>query len=404
MQNIAVIFGGRSVEHDISIITGLGIIKNISAKYNVIPIYITRNGEWLTGENLTKKESFLPTISKHAFSSERKKGEAGVNCLNNCGDFKSEQSGNCVNDVRVKGKVCYIENNEPFLVYNKGFGRSREHIDCAVLALHGGEYEGGAVQGLLTLARIPFTSAGCFGSSACMDKVATKHLLRGLKINTTRYIWGESVEEIMTKLKKAHLSYPLIVKPACCGSSIGISKVENRETLGKAVEYALKFDTKVLVEECLVDFRELSVSALKSGDEIKCSSIEEVLGNGDVFNFAEKYCDQKVKRQVPADIGKELAEQIFDTTRLVYRELGLNGVVRVDYLFANSKLYLNEINTIPGSLAFYLWRGQGIGFSRLITLMIEQTIRDFNAKQNITYTYPSTALNALASVDKIISK
>ncbi len=374
MQRIAVIFGGRTVEHDISIITGLGVIKNISAKYDVVPIYITRKGEWLTGDNLLKKESFVPNTEDASL-----------------GDFEP------------RSKICYIENNEPYLVYHKGLGRTRIHIDCAVLALHGGDYEGGAIQGILTLANIPYTSANVLSSSVCMDKVVTKLLLKGLGIATSRYVWGEGAKDVLQKLKRAHLKFPLIVKPARAGSSIGIKKVDKRDNLQSAIEYALKFDTKVLVEECFTQFREFSVAAFRLNDEIKCSSIEEDLVNSDIFDFNEKYCSREITRQIPAEVD-DFKDQIYEITRLVYREFGLSGVVRVDYLLANDKLYLNEINTIPGSLAFYLWREQGISFSRLIGLNIEAAIREFNKKQQITYTYASNALAALSTVDKIIEK
>ena len=365
MQNIAVIFGGRTVEHDISVITGMGIIKNISAKYNVIPIYISKGGVWLTGEHLKNAKVY---------------------------------------NTEPNGKLCSIPLDEPYLVYKVGLKKVKTKIDCAVLALHGGDYEGGAVQGVLELAGVPYTSTDVLGSALCMDKVLTKLALKGLGVHSARFVWGVETQDLCTKTSKAKLHYPLIVKPARAGSSIGITKVADKQDLKKAIEYAFNFDTKVLVEECFAEFRELSISAFRLHDEVKCSAIEEDFTHSTVFDFNEKYCTQDTKRVVPADLEKSISEEIERMSRQVYSEFDLNGVVRIDYLLVGETIYLNEINTIPGSLAFYLWRSKGISFGKLIALSIEQAIRVHEKKQNITYEYTSNVLNSLGSIDKIIEK
>lgn len=364
MQNIAVVFGGRTVEHDISIITGLGIIKNISSKFNVIPIYITRSGEWITGEHLGNTE-----------------------CYN----------------TEPKGKICGLVMNEPWLEI-KGWKKRKIFIDCAVLALHGGEYEGGAVAGVFSLSHIPTTSAGVLGSSLCMDKVATKRILESLKIETPNYVWGTDCAEIVKNVENNELNYPLIVKPARAGSSIGITKIQDNKSLKKAIEYAQNFDKKVIIEQCIMDFRELNISAIKIKDEIKCSSVEEVATTG-LFGFEQKYMnDKNTKRKVPADLPKWVVEKVEEIAKKVYAEFDLAGVVRIDFLFADDMVYLNEINTIPGSFAFYLWRDKGVSFGKLISLAINEAIEQNLAQKNITYEYNSNVLADLGSIDKIVEK
>ncbi len=364
MQNIAVIFGGKSVEHDISIITGMGVIKNLSAKYNVIPIYISKNGVWLTGEKLKLAKNYKPEPSGH---------------------------------------LCRITLDEPFLEYRVGLHKVKQHIDCAVLALHGGVYEGGAVQGVLTLAGIPFTSAGILGSSLCMDKVATKQMLKCININSPKFVYGENYNDILAKITRARFSGPYIVKPARAGSSIGITRVKTRDELKDAVMYALNFDTKILVEQCLENFRELNISLFKLNDEIKFSSIEEVKTN--YFSFEQKYeKNSKIERIIPAKLDTMQQKEIEDIAKKVYENFDLSGVVRIDFLLHDGTIYLNEINTIPGSFAFYLWREAGISFGKLISLNIEQAILNFEKKRSITYEYNSTVLNDLAFIDKVIEK
>ena len=364
MQNIAVVFGGKSVEHDISIITGLGVIKNLSVKYNIVPIYINKKGDWFTGENLKQAQSFT-------------------------GDFKA--------------KSCVILPDKPFLFVKSGLIMRKIKIDCAVLALHGGIYEGGAIAGIFELSNIPTTSADLTSSSVCMDKVLTKLILNSLNISTPKFVWGENIQDIKSEIGKSDLDFPLIVKPARAGSSIGIKIVKAKKDLEQAIQYAQHFDKKVIVEECLQNFRELNISIFKMDKNLKCSAIEEVFCNK-LFGFEEKYVSRDIERKVPADLTDEQIEKIEFYAKQVYSALGLNGVVRIDFLMCDGEIYLNEINTIPGSMAFYLWRSKGISFSKLLSLNIENAILQFKQKQEITYEYNSNVLKDLSKIDKIIEK
>lgn len=364
MQNIAVVFGGKSVEHDISIITGLGILKNLSVKYKIIPIYINKKGDWITSDNLMLAESFYE---------------------------------------EPKGKTCFLLPDKPFLFVKTGIFMRKIFIDCAVIALHGGIYEGGAVESVFELSNIPTTSADLTSSSLCMDKVLTKLVLKSINIDTPQFIWGENIENLLSELGKSDLDFPVIVKPARAGSSIGIKIVKSKKDLKSAIDYAQQFDKKVIIEECLQNFRELNISVFSFGEAIKCSAIEEVFCKS-LFGFEEKYSSKKVERKVPADLNEEQVEKIENIAKIVYSTFGLSGIVRIDFFICNDKIYINEINTIPGSLAFYLWRSKGISFSKLLSLNIDNALYKFKEKQNITYEYNSNVLSDLSKIDKIVEK
>lgn len=363
MQNIAVVFGGKTVEHDISIITGLGVIKNLSEKYNILPIFIDKKGEWWTGESLKNAESFT----------------AGF-----------------------KAKKCFLLPNSPELCVKTAFSIHKTKIDCAVLALHGGIYEGGAVEAVFNLSEIPTTSAGVLGSSVCMDKVVTKLILESIGVATPKFAYGIDLDSLKTEIAKNELDFPLILKPARGGSSIGITLAKSKKDLNTAIKYAQNFDSKVIVEECLSEFRELNISLFRMGKEIKVSAIEEVFCSK-FYGFEEKY-QKDLTRKVPADLEPKLAEKIRYLAILAYQTLDLQGVVRMDFFLANEQIYLNEINTIPGSFAFYLWRSEGISFSKLLSLNIENAINQFLKKQTLSYEYNSNILKDLSKIDKIIEK
>lgn len=366
MQNIAVIFGGKTVEHDISIITGLGIIKNLSAKYNSIPIYIDTKGEWWTGEHLKQAES-----------------------------FKQEP----------KGKACYFALNKPILCVKSKFGHKKINIDCAVLALHGGFYEGGAVQGLLNLSGIPYTSPDVLGSALCMDKALCKRAFQSLKIPTPKFLDFDKVDCAKAKSKiDEKLKFPIIVKPARCGSSIGITKVEKSKDINKAIENALLFDDKIIVEEYLTDCRELNISIFKENEKLHISSIEEVKNQGKIYEFNDKYLDKDIERVIPAELNLKIMDKIIKQAVLVYKKFSLSGIVRFDFLLKENEVYLNEINTIPGSLAFYLWREQGINFGQLLNINIKNSIAEHQEKEKIRYSFKSNALDCLSQIQKINNK
>ena len=351
MENIAVIFGGKSVEHDVSILTGIGIIKNLSDRYNVVPIYIDKKGKWWTSENFKDGKTFFNKGARYE---------------------------------------CYISNFEPTLKIKKGFRERTEKIDCAILAVHGGVYEGGAVQAVLELADIPYTSPDIMGSSLCMDKITCKQLLKSAGILTVE---SKSIDE--------DLNFPVIVKPARAGSSIGVSKVLKAENLSGAIIDAKLFDNKVLIEECLEDFRELNVSVMRVLGEIKVSCIEEITVGACVFDFEDKYIKDNIKRIVPAKLDEKVQIKIEDIAKRVYEVLDLKGIIRIDLFLKDEDVYVNEINTIPGSLSFYLWKDKGYSFMQMLKLLIEESKREKSLKNGIHYEYESNVLDNLGKIDRI---
>jgi D-alanine-D-alanine ligase len=350
-MNIAVIFGGESVEHDVSILTGLSVMQNLSKKYTITPIYITRNGEWLTGKTLLINATY---------------------------------------EKSVKGDKCFFGDFTQELCVKHKFRTQKIRIDCAILCLHGGLGEGGGVQAILSMSKVPYTSCGVGASSVCMDKILTKLVCSALGIDTLPYVVGYSKES--TNICDT-LDYPIIIKPAKCGSSVGISVANNEVELDAGLDLAFQFDKRVILEHKLEDFRELNVAAI-IGDNVLISEVEEIKCDG-VYDFEHKYHDYKTKHIVPAEINQEMIDKIRHIVTHFARECDLFGVVRFDFLLAD-KLYLNEVNTIPGNLAFYLWKN--LSFTKLLSILVENAIRRSNREKGLT---TQLKTNLLTNLDKI---
>lgn len=367
MYNIAVIFGGVTPEHSISIITALGAIKNLSLNYNPIPIYIDTKGRWFTGKNLLSAKTY---------------------------------------EIEPSGQECFFKPNCKNLFVKRLVGCGKIEIDCALLCMHGGEYEGGAVQGMLDLAGIPYTSPNLISSSVFMDKAISKLIFSSLKIDTPRFVWGVAKDkEALIESAVKSLHFPLIVKPARCGSSVGIRMANNTGELGDAVEFAKQFDTKILIEEALTDFRELNISLLRSKNEIKFSSIEEVENGHDFYTFDDKYTQKSsAKRTVPADIPIKMHNKILKIADMLYSTFEMSGIVRFDFLAVGDKVYLNEINTIPGSFAFYLWKNEGMSFAQILNVCIKNAMLNAENEQSKVAEYNCEVLRDLDKIKAIVDK
>lgn len=357
--NVAVLLGGESVESDISVITGVQVFNILDEnKYDKILIYIDKNGKWWKCEDCVKN-------AKDVFKS--KKCEIA---------FKSGEN----NLFLIKGHKLKL----------------LMPLHCAVLALHGGFGENGAVQGFLKMCKIPFTSSENISSGLTMDKCITKLILKGGAIPTLPYVSlkkfdyyendEKNIEKIINKL-----NFPLIVKPACLGSSIGISVAHNKEELYNSINFAFKFDNKLLIETALTNFYELNISARIENGEVVLSQIERPQKTDEILSFYDKYksnssvkgecacnatkfglkrCADKngnvgskgmanLKRECPANISKEMEQDLKILAKRIYKLFDCLGIVRLDFLVrSDGKLFLNEINSIPGSLSFYLW-GKG---------------------------------------------
>lgn len=395
MKKIGVIFGGVTCEHDVSIVTGLQLIENINkSKYEVYPIYIHSDGEWYTGNKLLDQ-----TIYK---------------------DFESYKG------ALDKG---YIAPNRPGLVIpNRGFiGKdSFIKLDVVIPAMHGMNGEDGSIQGLLELANIPYTSSGILGSSIGMDKILMKKVFEANLIPVLPYTyflrseWENSQDGIIAQIE-AVLRYPLFVKPSNLGSSIGISKANNRDELVNAINIAASYDERIIVENGLNDIIEVNCSALGRGEKVSVSVCEQPVSWKEFLTFDEKYLRngktggpknpasgmENMTRKVPAPLTDEQTKEVKEITAKAFKALNSKGVVRIDFIVDNTdgKVYVNEINTIPGSFAFYLWDFEGLKYPQLIDKLVQFAEEENVEKNKNNYTYNSDIINkATASLKTGIQK
>ena len=394
--NIAVIFGSRSCEHDVSIISALQLIEAAkTAGFMVTPVYISREGLWYTGEALTQIETFREF-------NPMGKGITRVNLdvSANAGDLWAWPPQRAGLFAKVPAPIA--------------------HIDVAIPVLHGLHGEDGTVQGLLEMANIPYASSGVLGSAVGMDKIAMKQMLRGAGYPVLDYVWltrdqlKADREAIVERIER-EIKYPAFVKPAALGSSIGVSKANNREELEKALDLAASYDRRILVEVGINNPVEINCAALGYGEDVRTSVCEmPVPSTGDKFlNFFEKYLRnagtkgessrgmKSLSRVVPAPIGEELTERIQRMTKEIFRLLDCRGTVRIDFILdENDMLYVNEPNTIPGSLAFYLWQECGVSFGKLVEIMVEDALRAHADKNTNVFAFDSTILQKVAAGTK----
>ncbi|MBQ4608306.1 MAG: D-alanine--D-alanine ligase, partial [Clostridia bacterium] len=294
------------------------------------------------------------------------------------------------------------------------------HIDCAIPVMHGLHGEDGTLQGLLEMANIPYASSGVLGSAVGMDKIAMKQMLRGEGFPVLDFVWFTrdqlklEREAIIEKIEKK-IKYPAFVKPAALGSSIGVSRAGSREELEKAIDLAASYDRRILVEVGINNPVEINCAALGYGEDVMTSVCEmPVPSTGDKFlNFFEKYLRnagakgessrgmKSLSRVVPAPIGEELTGRIQKMTRDIFKIMDCRGTVRIDYILdENDMLYVNEPNTIPGSLAFYLWKECGVSFAELVDKMVEGALRAHADKNQNVYAFDSTILQKVAAGTK----
>ncbi len=374
-RNIGVVFGGRTCEHDVSIITAVQLMDHMDkSKYDVVPIYISREGAWYTGEKLCDIRTFE--------------------------NFNATSFSKChISPVPGQGLI----------VLNKGaFGdKSKETaLDAVIPAMHGMHGEDGTLQGLLELADIPYTSPGVVGSAVGMDKIVMKAAFKGNGFpvldacHFERGEWAKDRKQVIELVEKT-LQYPVFIKPANLGSSIGISKATDRDTLESGIDVAVSFDRRILVEQAAVDIIELNCSCLGYGSDVRASAVEQPAGWEEFLTFDDKYMRsdtgkgmQALARKVPAPIDAKLKTEMEDLSIAIFKALDCKGVVRIDYLYSKSqgKVYVNEINTIPGSFAFYLWDVIGLPYPRLIDALIDTACRAQEEKRKNNYAYTSGIL------------
>ena len=379
MKSILVFFGGKSVEHDISIITGVLTLNSLDkTRYKPIPVYITKSGEWMTGEELFDVSNFKEQTFK-----------------------------------KLKSVTLLPSSNAIYTVKNNKF-KKLEVVYSAINCLHGVNGEDGAIIGMLKMCGIAFASPDLFGSSLSIDKDYTKLFLSGInveKLPCVRILRNSFYEkkESAIKLIERKLKYPVIIKPASLGSSIGISTAKNKNELLISLSNAFLYDDKVIVESELLDFKEINCACYRCGEKIIVSECEEPITKNEILSFNDKYLGFKTgaNRKMPADIPNSVREKIRQTTEKVYRKADFVGVIRIDYILSDDKIYLNEINTVPGSLAYYLFVDTIKDFSKLLTSLIEEGVKRHFEFQKRKFTFNSSVLNGFGvkgAKSKLIDK
>lgn len=385
---LGVIFGSRSCEREVAIISALQLMNHVNTdKYDVIPVYIHDNGVWYTGPALRDIATF-----KH-FSPDMKGVEqVQLDTASGSGALLATRAG--------KGLL----NRQQQVVAAR--------MQVCVIVMHGLNGEDGTLQGMLEMANLPYTSTGVAGSAIGMDKIMMKQFFRGAGLPVlpdTWYIrsrWEKDREAVLNDVEK-QLGYPVFVKPANLGSSIGVSRANDREELVDSLELAFEYDRRVLVEKGLDHPLELNCSVLGYDDEVEASPIEmpTTALNDDMLDFKDKYLSSgggskgmaSLSRVLPAPIEDSLRDEIQGISCDIFRMMDCKGVVRIDYMFdrASNRIFITEINTIPGSLAFYLWENKGLRYTALIDRMVEYALRAHEDKNSRNYAYTSDILRSV---------
>lgn len=381
-KQLGVIFGSRSCEREVAIISAVQLMRHADPeKYDVIPVYIDEHGGWYTGEKLKDIQSYRPF----------QPGAAGITRVS-------------LDMTPGSGALLAMEKGKGL------FGREElkavARIDCFVIVMHGMNGEDGTLQGMLELANIPYTSCGVGASALGMDKILMKQFFRGGNLPVlpsewfSRSVYEKEPESVLDQVEK-QLGYPVYTKPANLGSSIGVSRAENRDELRDALDLAFEYDRRVLVEKGLTRPIELNCSVIGYDGEAEASPIEMPISGEEFLDFHEKYLAQggskgmaSLHRVVPAPIEEGLRDRIQEMSREIFRMMDCKGVVRIDYMFdrESENLYITEINTIPGSLAFYLWENAGVPYRKLIDRMVELAERAHADKNQANYAYTSDIL------------
>lgn len=373
---LCVLFGGRSVEHEVSIITALQAINKIDkVKYDVIPVYIDKEGRWYTGNMLLDIEIYkdLELLKRYA-----------------------------------KEVVLYKKDDRFVLQNKKGLFKSIiTDVDLAFPIMHGTNGEDGTLQGYLETVGIPYCESSVYASVLGQDKIFQKQVLRENNVNVVKYKWFFDKEyltdpdKIISNIK---IDYPVIIKPATLGSSVGIGIAHNELELRECITDAIEYDSKILVEEVIENLREVNISVLGNSENQELSVIEEVGSKNELLTYEDKYVGggkggklkgmASAKRKIPADIPLDLEKSIRRQAINAFRALNMSGVVRIDFLIDEKEniAYVNEVNTIPGSLSFYLWEKTNKNYPELLDDIINLGIVNYKEKSRKTTTFKSNIL------------
>ena len=369
---VAVIFGGRSVEHDVSIVTGHQVMDAFPAeRYDITPVYIARDGRWFTGEPLI--------------------------------DLNNMRDADMVNSEGVYPCLLSPDTRHHGLIINPLSGRFSKsevkRIDVVFPALHGSHGEDGSLQGLLELADIPYVGYATLGSALTNDKIMTKMVLRQANIPVLddlwflRDQWLDQPDEIIEAIR-AKFDFPLFIKPSTLGSSIGIGRADSTKLLRASIDIAANFDRRILIEPAVTDGIEINCSVVGFGGSYEASTLEQPVSWDDFLSYEDKYLRgsegmKSAERLIPAPISPELTEKIQQISVGAFQAVDGRGIARIDYLARpeQDEVFLNEINTMPGSLAFYLWHEDGYSRANLVEKLVQVALDAQAVKRRNIYDY-----------------
>lgn len=382
MIKVGIIFGGESVEHEVSIITAVQAMNYIDEKkYKAIPIYISKNRNWYTGE-----------------------------CLKDMSTYKN------LEEISLVAKeVTLTKKDERFVLQKKRglFSRIVDTIDVAFPIVHGKGVEDGSLAGYLETLGIPYVGSSMLGAAVGQDKVVQKQIMSACGIPVVDYTWFfdhdylNDEENVLKNIKK--IGYPVIVKPARLGSSVGINVVKTESGIKEAIEEAIKYDEKIVVEAMVKNLMEVDCAVVGNSENMECSLIGEMLTSNDFLTFEDKYIGNGGKKsghktsgkisnngfKIPADLDTEIEEQIYKYSKEAFKCLNLSGVTRFDFLVdkKNKKAYVNEPNTIPGCLSFFFFTPKGKKYDKLLDELITNSIKEYKNSQKKVTSFESNILS-----------
>ena len=380
---VAVLFGGKSVEHEVSVISAIQAIMSMDTeKYDIIPVYMTKRGDMYVGENVGK-----------------------IECYKDIPKLLSESE--LVNMVREDGRFFLTAPKKGF------FGKETKiEFDIVFPIVHGTNVEDGTLQGFIKTVGAPFVGCDVTASAIGMDKYAQKLILKenDVPILDSLLFTLKDYEDVNAIVERCEqrMGYPVIVKPVNLGSSVGIGVAKDRDELLRRIDDAYSYSRRIIIEHAITYLREINCSVLGDENEAIASECEEPMHTKDILSYEDKYVSNakggkssgmaSVSRKVPAEIDPELREQIRTLAVKSFKALGCNGVARIDFMLDedNGHVYYNEINTIPGSLAFYLWEPVGVPYTELLDRMINLGLKRAREEQSITYAFDTNILNGVA--------
>lgn len=379
--NLAVIFGCRSVEHEVSIISAVQAMHSVDKeKYDIIPLYVTKSGETYTGDALLSIDEFK-----------------NIDAL-----------------LKKSSPVSLIKSGEQVLVHfldSKMFRKKQDiPLDVAFPIVHGTNCEDGTISGLLEFLGLPYVGCDILSAAVGMDKTVFKDVLAaaGLPvlpcIRFTAREYAAKKDAILAEIKEK-CGLPAIVKPVNLGSSVGISKADNEDELLDAIALAASFSDKILVERAIENLREINCSVLGDSDSAEASVCEEPFMHDKILSYEDKYMGNSgskgmasLGRKLPADIPTETSDKIRQLSVDIFKAIGASGVVRIDYLMNDKtgEIYANEINTIPGSLSFYLWEATGLKYTDMIDKLVSLAFKRQRNRDNLTFTIKTNILSGVS--------